>query len=47
MVDARTGQIVRQWTGPGGDSLRFGFGAIWLSNYREKTIWRVPLRATE
>ncbi len=36
---------LRQWVGPGGDSLRVGHGAVWLTDYDGGTIGRYPLRA--
>jgi streptogramin lyase len=42
-TDARTGQVRRQWTGPGGDSLGIGFGAIWLTDYSHGDVARIPL----
>lgn len=44
-IDAKTGRIVRQWVGPGGDSLAFAFGAVWLTDYRGGTVARYPLAA--
>jgi len=45
MTDARTGQVKRQWVGPGGDSLAVAADAIWLTDYRGGTLTRIPLRA--
>ena len=44
-IEARTGRIVRQWTGPGGDSLAWAFGAVWLTDYKAGTIARYPAAA--
>jgi virginiamycin B lyase len=33
----------RQWVGPGGDSLKVGFGAVWLTDYDKGTLARLPL----
>lgn len=41
-VDPKTNQPVRQWAGPGGDGMRAGSGAVWLSNLRQQTVWRIP-----
>jgi len=41
-IDAATDKVVRQWVGKGGDSLRFGFGSIWITDYRKGTLCRVP-----
>jgi YVTN family beta-propeller protein len=40
-IDPSTNQVVRQWTGAGGDSVRLGFGSLWMSNLREGTVWRI------
>jgi virginiamycin B lyase len=42
-VDPATNKVVRQWKGPGGDSMRFGHGAIWLTDYRKGLLNRIPL----
>ncbi|MGA9798210.1 MAG: hypothetical protein WBQ68_04325 [Terriglobales bacterium] len=43
-IDATTNRVVRQWIGPGGDSLRFGHDSIWLTDYKQGTLSRIPLR---
>ena len=30
-IDAVTNQILHRWVGPGGDSLAFGYGAVWVT----------------
>jgi YVTN family beta-propeller protein len=40
-IDPATNQVVKQWFGPGGDSVRVGNGSVWLSNLREQTVWRL------
>ncbi|MCU1329317.1 MAG: hypothetical protein JWN34_4687 [Bryobacterales bacterium] len=40
-IDPATNTVVRQWVGPGGDSIRAGNGGVWLSNLREKNVWRI------
>ena len=40
-IDPTTNQVIKQWFGPGGDSVRVGHGSIWLSNLREQTVWRI------
>lgn len=42
-IGADTNRIERQWTGPGGDSLGFAFGAVWLTDYRGGTVARYPM----
>ena len=40
-IDPATNQVVKQWFGPGGDSVRVGHGSVWLSNLREQNVWRL------
>lgn len=42
MQDAATGNVLGQWSGPGGDSLRAGFGAVWITDYKRGTLPRIP-----
>jgi hypothetical protein len=44
-VDAETNQARRQWVGRGGDSLRFGFDSIWVTDYHRGLLWRIPVKA--
>jgi len=39
-VDAATNTVTAQWAGPGGDSIRTGFGSIWLTDLFHGKIWR-------
>ena len=39
-IDPATNLVVRQWVGPGGDSVRAAHGSVWLSNLREQNVWR-------
>jgi len=43
-IDPATNQVVKQWVGAGGDSVRVGHGSLWLSNLREQNVWRIDLR---
>ena len=43
MIDATTNKVTKQWVGPGGDSMRFGHGALWITDYRRGWLWRIPL----
>jgi len=40
-IDPATNQVIRQWTGAGGDSIRVAHGSIWLSNLRQQNLWRI------
>src|SRR5581483_7975820 len=40
-IDPAANKVTRQWVGPGGDSLRVGLGSIWLTNYKQQTVWRI------
>jgi YVTN family beta-propeller protein len=40
-IDPATNQVVKQWFGTGGDSVRVGHGSVWLSNLREQNVWRL------
>jgi virginiamycin B lyase len=41
-IDAKTNKLLRQWVGRGGDSVRFGHGSIWLTDYHHGLLWRIP-----
>lgn len=41
-TDTATNAVVRQWVGAGGDSVRFGFGSIWLTHARAGLLWQIP-----
>jgi DNA-binding beta-propeller fold protein YncE len=45
-IDPAADAVRRQWVGPGGDALRFGFGALWITDYHAGTVARIPLAAT-
>ena len=45
-IDERTNHVMRQWVGPGGDSLRFGHGSIWLTDLRRGTLSRIAYSET-
>jgi virginiamycin B lyase len=40
-IDPETNKVMQQWVGPGGDSLRLGLGSLWLTNFKQQTVWRV------
>jgi virginiamycin B lyase len=39
-IDPASNQVIKQWFGAGGDSVRVGHGSVWLSNLREQNLWR-------
>lgn len=41
-IEAATNKVVKQWLGKGGDSLRFGFGSIWITDYKKGLLSRIP-----
>jgi YVTN family beta-propeller protein len=41
-IDATSNRVVRQWIGKGGDSLRYGFGSIWITDYKKGLLLRIP-----
>jgi virginiamycin B lyase len=43
-VDTGAQALRCRWTGPGGDSLGIGHGAIWLTDYHAGTISRIALQ---
>jgi virginiamycin B lyase len=45
VTDARTGAVLRQWTGPGGDSLAVAGDDIWLTDYKGGTLTRYSVKA--
>lgn len=40
-IDPATNTVVKQWAGPGGDSIRAGHGSVWLSDLRGHLMWRI------
>ena len=40
-IDPASNQVVRQWVGNGGDSIRAAHGSIFLSNLRQHNLWRI------
>lgn len=45
-IDERTNLVIRQWVGPGGDSLRFGYDSIWLTDLTRGTLSRIAYSET-
>lgn len=44
-VDGATNRVRGQWVGRGGDSLRFGFDSVWVTDYHRGLLWRIPFKA--
>jgi virginiamycin B lyase len=42
-IDATANKVVRQWVGKGGDSLRYGFGSIWITDYKKGLLSRIAI----
>jgi virginiamycin B lyase len=42
-IDTTTNKVVQQWVGKGGDSLRLGFGSIWITDYTKGLLLRIPI----
>jgi len=34
----------KQWIGEGGDSLRFGFDSLWITDYKKGLLSRIPIQ---
>lgn len=43
-IDARTNKVVAQWHGAGGDSVRYAFGTVWLTDLRGEKVWRISVQ---
>jgi virginiamycin B lyase len=40
-IDPATNKVTQQWTGKGGDSIRVGFGSVWLTDLDAGVVWRI------
>ena len=40
-ISAATNQVIHQWTGLGGDSVRFGHNSLWLTHLKGGLLWRI------
>jgi virginiamycin B lyase len=40
-IDSKSNHVMRQWSGPGGDSIRIGLGSLWLTDYKGGKVWRI------
>jgi len=43
-IDPKSGKVVQQFVGDGGDAIRAAGGAVWLSNLRQGVVWRLDPR---
>jgi len=43
-VQPTTNRVVKQWVGKGGDSLRFGFDSLWITDYKKGLLSRIRLK---
>jgi len=46
-IDAKTNRVVKQWIGEGGDSLRIGFGSVWITDYKKGLLSRIPMEQVQ
>jgi virginiamycin B lyase len=46
-VAATTNRVLQQWIGKGGDSLRFGFASVWITDYEKGLLSRIPMEASQ
>jgi hypothetical protein len=44
-IDAETNAVTGQWHGAGGDSIRVGYGSVWLTSLMGAKVWRLPIPA--
>jgi len=40
-IDPQSNRVTKQWTGPGGDSIRAGLGSIWLTDLKGQKVMRI------
>jgi YVTN family beta-propeller protein len=40
-IDPEKNEVVRQWFGKGGDSIRVGHGSVWLTDLNHGVVWRL------
>jgi virginiamycin B lyase len=43
-VEAARNRVVKQWIGKGGDSLRFGFDSLWITDYKKGLLSRITIQ---
>jgi len=42
-IDAKSGRVVKQWVGVGGDSVRYGHESLWLTDLKHGRMWRISV----
>jgi streptogramin lyase len=42
-IDAKSNKVVAQWHGDGGDSVRYAFGTVWLTDLKGGKVWRISV----
>jgi virginiamycin B lyase len=42
-IDPATNKVVQQWTGKGGDSIRYAHGSVWLTFLMGAKVWRLAV----
>jgi virginiamycin B lyase len=42
-IDPATNQVTQQWTGKGGDSIRYAHGSLWLTFLTGAKVWRLKV----
>jgi len=43
-IESTTNTVLKQWVGKGGDSLRFGFNSLWITDYRKGLLSRIAIQ---
>ncbi len=46
-IDAKANKVVAQWHGEGGDSVRYAFGTVWLTDLKGGKVWRISVGPPE
>jgi glutamine cyclotransferase len=46
-IDPAAEKVAQQFWGEGGGAIQFGFNAIWLSNLKQNTLWRIDPKRVE
>lgn len=46
-IDAASNKVVQQFTGEGGDEIRFGLGSVWLCHLKGGKVWRFDPKRVE